>query len=380
MESQQAPSGGENQAASTSLVPYKNASPEERAAVEPLLAEINPRDSNSIIFFGTKAQQDVTSIADEMLNKVRNKDLGAAGDVLSDMVGVLRGFHTDDVRPGNRPGFMAKLFGRANPVAKLFQRYEDVRKQIDAITDRLEGHKTTLLTDVAMLDRLYEATLGYFRQLERYVMAGEEKLRQLDEELIPALAAEYDRGGNVLKSQELRDLRAMRDDLERRVHDLRLTRQVAMQSLPSIRLVQENDKGLVNKINSTLINTVPLWRQQLATAVAVFHSGEAAETVKSASDLTNELLEKNAENLQIANAAARRQMEAGVFDVESVQRANDRLIATIEESLQIADEGKRRRAEAVRRMEAMEQELKQSLIAASGRPSQAEPPAPPQRR
>ncbi len=358
-----------------SLISYQSAPPEAKAAVTPLLAEIDLRDSSSIIFFGSKAQKEVTSVSDEMLNKVRNKDLGAAGDILGDMVGVLRGFHVDDIKPGSKPGFIARLFGKANPVAKLFQRYEDVRKQIDAITDRLEEHKTTLLTDITMLDRLYEATMGYFKQLEHYIMAGDERLRQVDQEVIPALAAEYEQGGDMLKSQELRDTRSARDDLERRVHDLRLTRQVAMQSLPSIRLVQENDKGLVNKINSTLINTVPLWRQQLATSVAVFHSGEAAETVKSATDLTNELLEKNAENLQLANKEARKQMESGVFKIESIQKANEMLIATIEESLQIADEGKRRRADAVHQMEVMEGELKKTLITASGR-NTISPPVP----
>ena len=166
-------------------------------------------------------------------------------------------------------------------------------------------------------------------------------------------------------------MRSGRDDLERRIHDLRLTRQVAMQGLPSIRLIQENDKGLVNKINSTLVNTVPLWRQQLAQGVTIFRSAEASKSVKAASDLTNELLERNAENLRTANKTVREELERGVFDVNAVRRANENLIATVEESLQIADEGKRRRAEAEQQLQGMEAELKATLKSASARAGSA---------
>jgi uncharacterized protein YaaN involved in tellurite resistance len=164
-------------------------------------------------------------------------------------------------------------------------------------------------------------------------------------------------------SQELRDLRAARDDLDRRVHDLRLTRQVAMQGLPGIRLVQENDKGLINKINSTLVNTVPLWRQQLATAVTIYRTSQAADTVKAATDLTNDLLKRNAENLKMANAETRKQIERGVFDIEVVKEANAMLIATLEESLQIAEQGKQARAQAVTELLACETALRNSLAA-----------------
>jgi len=168
----------------------------------------------------------------------------------------------------------------------------------------------------------------------------------------------------MVKAQQLRDLRASRDDLERRVYDLKLTRQVTMQSLPSIRLVQENDKSLIGKINSTLVNTVPLWRQQLAQAITIYRSGQAAETVKAASDLTNELLAANAENLRQANVQARTQIERGVFDIETVKKANQTLIATIEDSLRIADEGRRRRQAAAMQLESCETELRQALAAA----------------
>ncbi|MCP3869504.1 MAG: toxic anion resistance protein [Gammaproteobacteria bacterium] len=356
------------------MVPYADAPEKERMKIQALMEQIQIDDSNSIIFFGSKAQEQLTTISDQILEDVRNKDLGAAGGILNNMVATLRGFDVDELDPSKKPGFFARLFGSARPLAKILQQYEDVRRQIDTITDQLDTHKTKLLTDITTLDRLYKATLEYFHNLEHYITAGEEKLRQLDTEIIPSLTQTADQSDEVLKAQELRDLRASRDDLERRVHDLHLTRQVAMQSLPSIRLVQENDKGLITKINSTMANTVPLWRQQLATAVTVFRSSEAARTVKSATDLTNDLLESNAETLKIANAETRRQIERGVFDIASVKKANQTLIATIEESLQIADEGKRMRAEAQQQLEVMESELKNTLKSAGAR-AVATPPA-----
>ncbi|MFK8032217.1 MAG: toxic anion resistance protein [Gammaproteobacteria bacterium] len=346
------------------MVVFESAAPDERAKIEQLMETIDLADSNSIIFFGTKAQENLTTVSDNMLEGVKNKDLGSAGDSLSDMVATLRGFDTDALE---KPGFFARLFGRAKPIVKFLQRYEGVQKQIDKISNELDSHKTKLLTDITSLDRLYEANLQYFHDLELYIAAGDEKLRQLDEEVIPALNKEAEATDDVIKAQELRDLRSARDDLERRVHDLKLTRQVTMQSLPSIRLVQENDKGLVTKINSTMANTIPLWQTQLATSVTIARSHAAAKSVKAATDLTNELLEENAEALKTANAEVRAQIERGVFDIDSVKKANQTLIATIEESLQIADEGKRRRAEAVVQLQEMEGNLKNTLASASAR-------------
>lgn len=250
-----------------------------------------------------------------------------------------------------------------------------MRNQIDQISNALERHKTQLLTDIVALDRLYDANLDYFHTLELYIQAGEDKLQVVDTEELPTLEREVAASEDMIQAQRLRDLRATRDDLERRVHDLKLTRQVTMQSLPSIRLVQENDKSLIGKINSTLVNTVPLWRQQLAQAITIYRSGQAAETVKAASDLTNQLLEANAENLRQANVQARTQIERGVFDIETVKKANQTLIATIEDSLRIADEGRRRRQEASTQLEACETELRQALASAQARPRQPVPPA-----
>ncbi|GAB4278965.1 MAG: toxic anion resistance protein [Methylomicrobium sp.] len=351
----------------TDIVSYRAAPPEKRQQVEQLLAEIDLNDTNSILFFGSKAQEQLTSISDRMLEGVKNKDIGPAGNDLNEMVAILRGFDVDELDPNRQPGFFAKLFGKAKPVVKFLQQYEEVRKQIDTISDKLERHKTQLLTDITALDRLYQANLDYFYTLEDYIAAGEEQLRRLDEDIIPQREQQADAGQDIIAAQQLRDLRAARDDLERRIHDLRLTRQVSMQSLPSIRLVQENDKGLVGKISSTLVNTVPLWRQQLATAVTIFRSAQAAQTVKAATDLTNDLLTANAETLKQANAETRKQLERGVFDIETVKKANQTLIATIEESLQIADQGKKMRSEAVLQLQECEEELRKTLVAAQGK-------------
>ena len=359
------------------LVAYAEAPPARKADIEHLMAEIDIKDSNSIIYFGTRAQEQLTTVSDTMLEGVRNKDTGQAGEALNSMLATLRGFDVSDIDPSKRPGFFARLFGKMTPVAKFLQRYEQVRRQIDAVGDRLEGHTTKLLTDIASLDRLYDANLDYFHILADYIAAGEEMLQRLDSETIPTLAREAEGTTDVLKAQELRDLRAARDDLERRVHDLKLTRQVAMQSLPSIRLVQENDKSLVSKIRSTLANTVPLWRQQLALAVTIARSSEAGKTLQEATDLTNELLTANAETLRTSNQQIREQVERGVFDIEAVKKANNALIATIEDSLRIADEGKRKRREAETTLVQLEGELKATLQAAKAK---AEGTAPPARR
>jgi uncharacterized protein YaaN involved in tellurite resistance len=327
-------------------------------------------DTNSIVTFGSNAQAELQTISQAMLEGVKNKDVGPAGDSLREIVGTIRGFSVDELDPGRKRSWWERLFGKAKPVHDFLARYEDVQGQIDRITDSLLAHEHTLMKDIKSLDLLYDKTLAFYDELALYITAGEEKLKELDEETIPAKEAEVaasPENEQVMKAQELRDLRAARDDLERRVHDLKLTRQVTMQSLPSIRLVQENDKSLVTKINSTLVNTVPLWETQLAQALTIQRSTQAAQAVREANDLTNELLTQNAANLRESNKMVREEMERGVFDIEAVKQANADLIATIEESLAIADEGKRRRAAAEVEMEKMEHELRDTLASATAR-------------
>ncbi len=356
------------------VIAYTAAPPAVKQEIESLIGEIDLKDRSSIMFFGTKTQEQMTVISEKMLEGVKNKDIGSAGKSLTNMITAIKGFDIDALNPNDEPSWWEKLLGKAKPVVEFLSQYDEVRKQIDRITDEMEGHKTQLLTDIITLDKLYAANLDFFHKLENYIAAGDEKLKRLDSHDIPALVAQVEANpSDMVMAQSLRDLRSARDDLERRVHDLRLTRQVAMQSLPSIRLVQENDKTLVNKINSTLINTVPLWKNQLAQAVTIFRMSDAAEVVKQASDLTNELLEKNAETLRLGNAETRKQMERGVFDIESVKKANRTLIDTINDSLRIADEGKAMRARAEEELQVMESELREALVAAKSRVAVANP-------
>ncbi|MGV6838673.1 MAG: toxic anion resistance protein [Planktomarina sp.] len=352
---------------STELVLYKDASAPVRAEIRKRFEEIDFSDTQSIISFGSSAQAELQTISQSMLTGVRNKDVGPAGDSLRDMVTTIRGFSVSELDVRRKRSWWEKLTGKAAPMAKFVARFETVQGQIDKITDNLLEHEHTLLKDIESLDQLYEKTMEFYEELALYIAAGTAGIKNLDTKVIPEKAAEVDaadENDQVLKAQELRDLRSARDDLERRVHDLKLTRQVTLQSLPSIRLVQENDKSLVTKINSTLVNTVPLWETQLAQAVTIQRSKEAAEAVREAADLTNELLTANATNLRQANQIVREEMERGVFDIEAIKAANAELIATVEDSLRIADEGKAKRANAEAELVTMEKELRDVLAAA----------------
>lgn len=339
-------------------------------AIRKRMDQIEMGDSNSIISFGSAAQAELQVISQAMLADVRNKDVGPAGDSLRDMVTAIRGFSVSELDVRRKPSFWERMIGKAAPFAQFTARYETVQSQIDKISDNLLSHEHTLLKDIKSLDLLYGKTLEFYDELGLYIAAGQEKLGELDRVAIPAkeaqvtAAAENDQ---VMTAQELRDLRSARDDLERRVHDLKLTRQVTMQSLPSIRLVQENDKSLVTKINSTLVNTVPLWETQLAQAVTIQRSAEAPVAVREANDLTNELLTANAANLRSSNKIIREEMERGVFDIEAVKQANADLIGTIQDSLAIADQGKAQRAAAEVELKKMESELRDTLTSAKAR-------------
>ncbi|WP_426957579.1 toxic anion resistance protein [Muricoccus radiodurans] len=335
--------------------------PPER--VDELTKQIALDDPNSIIRFGQEAQGRATAAADAMLGAVRNEATGEAGDALSGLLATLRGF--DVTKLDQKQGFMARLFNRAGAeTAAILQRYEGVRGQVEAIGDRLETHRTKLMEDVERLERLYDATLTWFHALAEHIAAGEAVIERADKETIPAAEWEAEVGRDPLAPQRLRDLRAAREDLDRRVHDLRLTRQIAMQALPSIRLIQENDKALAAKIHSVLANTVPLWRTQLAQSLAIQRMREAGAAVRAATDLTNELLTANAEGLRRANAEARTEVERGVVDLESVQKANAALVATIEDSLRIAQEGRERRVAATKALGEAEADIRRALIAA----------------
>ena len=352
------------------IVPLADADAGQSAEIQKRMDEIEMDDTNSIVSFGSRAQAELQTISQSMLQGVRNKDVGPAGDSLRNIVSTIRGFSVSELDVRRERSWWEKLMGKAAPFAQFTARFETIQGQIDKITEDLLGHEHTLLKDIKSLDILYDKTLAFYDELALYIAAGEAKIAELDATTIPAKEKEVQAAPEeqqVMQAQELRDLRAARDDLERRVHDLKLTRQVTMQSLPSIRLVQENDKSLVTKINSTLVNTVPLWETQLAQAVTIQRSAEAAAAVRDANDLTNELLKSNAANLRESNKMIREEMERGVFDIEAVKQANADLIGTIQESLEIADEGKARRAAAEEDLKKMEAELRDTLAAAKAR-------------
>ena len=352
------------------IVPLTATPAPKAQAIRQKMTEIDLTNTQSIIAFGSGAQSELQVISQAMLADVRNKDVGPAGDSLRKMVSTLRGFSSEELDVRREKSWWEWLTGQAAPFAEFVAKFENVQTQIDKITGELLSHEHKLLKDIKSLDLLYGKTLAFYDELALYIAAGEARLADVDATEIPAreaavaAASEADR---VMRAQELRDLRSARDDLERRVHDLKLTRQVTMQSLPSIRLVQENDKSLVTKINSTLVNTVPLWETQLAQAVTIQRSREAAEAVREANDLTNELLKSNADTLRESNRVVREEMERGVFDIEAVKHANATLIATIEDSLQIADEGKTRRAAAEVELVKMEADLRDALSASRAR-------------
>ncbi|MFY9240274.1 MAG: toxic anion resistance protein [Roseovarius sp.] len=357
-------------APANAIVPLAKADAPVSAEITKRMDEIDIDDTQSIVSFGSSAQAELQQISQSMLQGVRNKDVGPAGDSLRGIVTTIRGFSVSELDVRRKQTWWERLLGRAAPFAKFTAKFETVQGQIDKITEDLLSHEHVLLKDIKSLDKLYEKTLAFYDELALYIAAGEEKLHVLDNKTIPAKVTEVDKApeeGQVMKAQELRDLRSARDDLERRVHDLKLTRQVTMQSLPSIRLVQENDKSLVTKINSTLVNTVPLWETQLAQAVTIQRSAEAAAAVREANDLTNELLTANAANLRSSNKIIREEMERGVFDIEAVKKANADLIGTIQESLQIADEGKARRGAAEEELKKMEADLRDTLASARAR-------------
>ncbi len=346
------------------ILRYEDADEVTQTKMDVIASEIDIKDPHTVIFYGAKAQENINRVSESMLEGVKNKDLGHAADSLNDLVAEIQGFDVDALNPNQTQGFFSRLFGMASPVVKFIGKYEEVRKQIDAITDNLEQQKTQLLTDITSLERLYKVNFEFFKELELYIAAGVHKLEQLDNEIIPKLEAEAAGSKKMQKALRLQDIINTRNDLERRIHDLRLTRQVAMQALPTIRMVQDNDKSLVSKISSVLVNTVPLWKNQLAQAITIYRSSEAAKAVKGATDMTNELLEKNAEALKEANRETREQIERGVYDIESIKKANQTLIDTIQESLEIAKKGKETRAAAEEELVKIENQLHDALLAA----------------
>jgi uncharacterized protein YaaN involved in tellurite resistance len=318
-------------------------SPDQESKALELQKQLNLGDSFSIISFGTDAQRDVTAVADQMLQGVKNRDSGAVGESLGKMMLQVRGLGLEHLDPKAKNGWVSRMLGRLTPVAEFIQKFEDVSGQVDKVVDKLETDKVQLIRDLTMLDKLYDTTLASYRNLELYIFAAQNAMRELDETILPAKQAEAEASGDIAKSQEFRDLVTHRNDLERKVHDLLLTRQLTMTSLPQIRQIQDTDKALVTKIISSVINTIPLWKQQIALAISMYNLENSTKGLTMVSSGTSEMIKKNADALRVGNAEARKVIEAGLFDIESVRHATDQLIGTLEDSIQIAEDGKKRR-------------------------------------
>ncbi len=319
----------------------------DRSAIERQLAEIQTGDSDAVLFFGSRPQQRLTELSQRMLDGVLNEDIVGAGQTLGHMAEAIRGFDVDALDPNRKQGLLARLLFKPKPLQEFLHRYEDTRRRVDAVAIAMERHKTQLLTNIVSLDRLYAAQTEQLQELELYIAAGDERLRRFDEEQLPALEREAAESGQALFLRQLEDLRNARDDLQRRLHDLRLSRQVALQALPSIRMVQDNSKDLMAKIDSTLANTLPLWRQQLALVIAIFRTDQAAR----AGDMDRELVRSFASQLQSAGAEVQRQIELGVYDTTPVKQANRELVDSLEEGLEIVGQSERARTEALAKLE-----------------------------
>ncbi len=357
-----APGGAPDGEIAGELVRFEELPPEQRDRVDALIAKIDIRDSHSIIAFGAEAQRELTTVSEQILDGVRNKDTGPAGAALGEMMLKVRDLDVGGLKNGGEPGWFERVvLRRISPLAKFLQRYETVQSQVEKIEGELEGHRLKMTRDITRLDKLYDVTLDYYHSIADYIVAAEERLRSLDTDELPELKAKAEDGGDMLATQRFADATAARNDLERKIHDLKLTRQVTMQNLPSIRMNQELDKSLVVKIQSVMVNTLPLWKNQLAQAVTLFRTREAADVLVDVSRTTNELLETNAESLKGANASVRQIVEQGAFSIDSIERANQSLIDAIEDSLRITREGRQKRAEAEQRLVACEGALKQAM-------------------
>lgn len=346
-----------------------NADPEKvRAAAK----AINIKDTNSIITFGVGSQKQITAVTDEMLKGVKNKDLGPISNEMTNMVVSLKKMDFKALTKGESkmPGFIKKIFGLGTALAKFKAQYDTVEESVARSESNLQGHRMTLLKDIRMLDVMYQRTEEYLDELEVLILAGEQVLEELDTRAIPEARIQAETTKDMQDAQSLRDLTNARDSLERKVHDLKLTRQITIQALPSIRVVQDNDRNMAEQIQSQILNTLPLWKQQMVIAVSVHHGREAAKASKQVSDFTNELVVTTSEQLRLGNKETRQQIERGIVDIESIKKANENLIGTIQDSLEIAAQGKAARAAAEVELLNAENALKGALVQASNQQAQ----------
>lgn len=335
--------------------------PEEQAQVEAFSKQIDLSNSTAILNYGVGAQMKLSQFTEKELSAIRTKDTGEVGEMITNLIGELRGFEIDEKEKG-----LKALFKKGgNKLTVLKAKYSKVETNVNVITTELERHETTLLKDVAMLDQMYAANLAYFKELTMYIAAGKKKLEETRNGELVNLQNKAQESGLAEDVQAAKDLAAMCDRFEKKIYDLQLTRTIALQSGPQIRMVQASDTIMAEKIQSTIVNTIPLWKNQMIIAIGVEHSNQAAKAQREVSDMTNELLKKNADALKAATIETVKESERGIVDMETIKHTNEQLISTMDEVLRIQAEGKEKRRTAEQELSQIEQELKTKLLQAS---------------
>ena len=336
-----------------------NLTEEEKKAVTDFVARIDVHDAQTVLGYGNEAQEQISQFSDRVLENVRTKDTGEVSDMLAQLVAELKGFDANE----EKKGFFARLFNKAgSEVTALKAKYDKVETNVDSIVNTLQAHKKQLIDDITMLDGLYDNNQKYFRTLTLYIVAGEEKLRQLREEELPPLMAKAQETGDPADAQAANDFAQLCDRFEKKLHDLKLSRMVSVQMGPQVRLMQNNDTILAEKIQSTIVNTIPLWKSQMVIALGLSHAERALDAERAVTDMTNDLLKKNAELLKQGTIRTAQEAERGVIDIETIRMANSSLIETLSEVQRIQMEGAQQRQEASNELNRLEKELKDKLL------------------
>lgn len=333
--------------------------PAEKKAIEDFLGKLDITNPDHVLLFGADAQKRISDFSDSALEAVRTQDTGEVGQMLENLVVELKGFEDD---AEGRKGIF-KLFDNAESrIERMKARYNKANVNVENIATSLEGYQAQLLKDVALFDRLYDQNSAYFRQLTLYIIAGEEKLQRVREGELKELQQQAAASGDAMDAQKANDLSAQCDRFEKKLHDLKLTRQVSMQMAPQIRLLQNNDSLLVERIQSTLSNTLPLWKNQMVLALGLHHSQQALKAQRAVTDMTNDLLKKNAETLKMGTIETAKEAERGIIDIETLVQTNQSLIDTINEVMTIQQDGRTKRIEAEKTLYQMEVDLKKKLL------------------
>ncbi len=336
--------------------------PEEEKMVEEFAARIDLNNSGMVLQYGAGAQKKIADFSDSALEHMKTKDLGEIGQMLTDVVGELKTLDEEEEK-----GIFSIFRKGGNKLAGMKARYEKAEVNVNKICKVLEGHQIQLLKDVATMDRMYEINLSYLKELSMYILAGKRKLKEAMEEELPRAVEKARKSGLPEDTQSANDLASLCARFEKKIHDLELTRMVSLQMAPQIRLVQNNDTVMSEKIQSTLVNTIPLWKTQMVLAVGLNHSTEAARVQRQVSDATNELLKKNAQMLKLATVETAKESERGIVDMETLKATNQTLIATLDEMMKIQTEGRMKRQEAEAELARLEEDLRWKLLEMSGR-------------